>query len=207
MSRLTPTSYAVLALLAERPYTGYELTRLIRAGFSQCMPRSTSGLYTEPKVLVEHGFATVTEEMKGRQKRKLYRITPAGRRALRKWFRTAPAPPVFESEAVVRLILGRMGRREDVIAALAQLESDVHELVERSSSEMPGWLEAVGATPEHLNDLALISRFYVDYYTLVVNWSRWAREQIAARPDRWPPNAAQKAMAELQRTIFGGELP
>ncbi|MGQ0464632.1 MAG: PadR family transcriptional regulator [Sporichthyaceae bacterium] len=204
--QLTSTSYAVLGLLAERPYTGYELTRMIRIGFSQCMPRSTSGLYNEPKILVEHGFATANEEMKGRQKRTLYTITPAGRKALRAWFKTPPPPFAFESESIVRLILGRAGKREDVIAALAGLEGQVAELLERGTAEMPTWLETVGATPEHLNDLAVMARFYVDFYALIVEWSRWAREQIAERPDKWPPDAAEQAMQALRQAMFGGAL-
>lgn len=200
--RLSSTSYAVLGLLAERPYTGYDLTRMIRIGFSQCMPRSASGLYNEPKILVEHGYATATEEMKGRQKRTLYTITPAGRRALRKWFTSPTAPLIFESEAIVRLILGRAGKRADVIEALAGLEGQVAELLERGTVEMPTWLETVGATPEHLDDLAVMARFYVDFYALIVEWSRWARERIAERPEQWPPGAAEAALRELQQSMF-----
>lgn len=206
VARLSSTSYAVLGLLADRPYTGYELTRMIRIGFSQCMPRSTSGLYNEPKILVEHGYAAATQEMKGRQKRTLYAITPAGRRALRAWFKSPTAPMMFESEAIVRLILGRAGKRADVVKALADLESQVGEQVERGTSEMPAWLETVGATPEHLDDLAVMAQFYVDFYALVIEWSRWARERIEARPEQWPPGAAEEIMAALQQAMFGGAL-
>lgn len=209
VARITSTSYAVLGLLSERPYTGYELTRMIRIGFSQCMPRSTSGLYTEPKLLVEHGFATATEEMKGRQKRTLYKITPAGRRALRSWFKSPPATMMFESEAIVRLILGHVGKREDVINALAELETQVHALVERATAEMPTWLETVGAPPEHLANLAVMSGLYLDFYSMIIAWSRSAREHIAERPDQWAPDAAESIMLALQQAMSGGveDLP
>ncbi|MGQ0843304.1 MAG: hypothetical protein ACT4QF_04135 [Sporichthyaceae bacterium] len=170
------------------------------------MPRSTSGLYNEPKVLVEHGYATATEEMKGRQKRTLYTITPAGRRALRAWFKSPTAPMMFESEAIVRLILGRAGRRTDVVKALAELETQAGEQMERGTSEMPTWLDTVGATPEHLDDLAVMSKFYLDFYALVVEWSRWARDRIEARPEEWPPGAAEEIMAALQQAMFGRAL-
>jgi DNA-binding PadR family transcriptional regulator len=201
MARLSLTSYAVLALLAERPYTGYELTRLIRVGFSQCMPRSTRGVYNEPKLLVEHGYATATEELKGRQKRTMYRITPSGRRALKAWLRSPTAPPLFESETMVRLIIGHVGRRADLVAALGGIEGQVQELTQRAGSEMPGWLETVGAGPEHLDNLALMARFYTDFHALLVSWSRWAGEQIQQRPERWPPDAAQQAMAALAQAM------
>ena len=59
MSRgpLTTTSYAVLGLLAIKPWSSYELTQQMDRSLGRIWPRATSKLYEEPKKLVEHGFA------------------------------------------------------------------------------------------------------------------------------------------------------
>src|SRR3954468_11743354 len=106
---------------------------------SQCMPRSATLLYKEPKNLVAHGLAEVETQLKGRQKRAVYSITDAGRAALAAWFSREPAPPVFESEAVVRLVLASTGRREDLVAALAALEDQVQALTRSNLAGFAGW--------------------------------------------------------------------
>src|SRR5438132_732964 len=69
MARLTGVSYVMLAMLARRPTSAYDLTQDIKTSMSQCMPRSSTLLYKEPKNLVAHGLAEVETQMKGRQKR------------------------------------------------------------------------------------------------------------------------------------------
>ena len=51
--RLTPSSYAVLALLHLKPWTGYELTRQAQRSLRYAWPKSERLLYSEPKKLVD----------------------------------------------------------------------------------------------------------------------------------------------------------
>ena len=197
MARLTSTSYVVLALLARRPYSAYELTNEIKRSLHQCMPRSATLLYREPKNLVAHGYAVVDVQAKGLQKKAVYSITQAGRTALDAWFKRSATPPVFESEAVMRMTFGHLGAREDLIACLKELEAQVGDLAENNVSAMAGWFERFPPPTEHLADLAVLSRLYLDFYALLVEWSRWAREQIAARPEEW----TAEAEAEITKTL------
>ena len=57
-SKMTTSSYAVLALLHLRPWTGYELTQQAQRSLRYAWPKSTRLLYSEPKKLVAHGYAT-----------------------------------------------------------------------------------------------------------------------------------------------------
>ena len=66
-ARLTTSSYAVLGLLAIKPWTGYELTRQATRSLRFAWPKSERLLYAEPKKLVEHGLATAREEAVGRR--------------------------------------------------------------------------------------------------------------------------------------------
>lgn len=201
MAKLTNTSYAVLALLARRPYSAYELTNEMKASLSQCMPRSSTLLYREPKNLVAQGLAAVDVQLNGRQKRAVYSITAAGRDALADWFSQPAAPPLFESEAIVRMTFGHLGRREDLLAGLAEMEQQVAQVARNNVAAMAGWFERYPPPPEHLADIALLSRLYLDLYGLLTNWSRWAREQICARPGQWPAGAEQELWSALAHLL------
>ena len=54
---LTPTSYAILGLLAIRPWTTYELAKQMDRTLNRFWPRARSKLYEEPKKLVAQGLA------------------------------------------------------------------------------------------------------------------------------------------------------
>jgi DNA-binding PadR family transcriptional regulator len=201
MARLTGMSYVVLALLARRPTSAYDLTQDIKTSMSQCMPRSSTLLYKEPKNLVAHGLAEVETQMKGRQKRAVYSITDAGRAALAEWFTQTPAPPAFESEAIVRLVVAAMGQRADLTRALASVEEHVQVLIHDNIAGFAGWFNRNPPTAEHVADLTLLSRLYVDMYALLTEWSQWARAEVAARPEEWPADAVQKNLVALQQVL------
>jgi DNA-binding PadR family transcriptional regulator len=156
----------VLGLLAQWPYSAYDLIGEIKASLSRCLPRSATLLYREPKNLVAQGFAEVEIQMKGRQKRAVYSVTPAGRKALQEWLASAPAPPVFESEAVVRMVFAHLGRREDLLATLSVLEEQVAELA--------------GVGFGSISDQAMVAELYADLYAALIGWSRRARAAIEA---------------------------
>jgi len=90
--KLTPTSYIVLGLLARRERTPYELKTSVAEGVGNMWSLQHTQLYAEPERLAASGYLTVTQEETGRR-RKLYRITDAGREALADWL---AAPPTDE---------------------------------------------------------------------------------------------------------------
>src|SRR3954453_22660540 len=95
---LTPTSFALLGLLSVRPWTTYELAHQTKRSLRFFFPRAERHLYAEAKRLAEAGLAKSDTGFTGKRRSTTYAITPAGRRALRGWFGTAPAPTVLESE-------------------------------------------------------------------------------------------------------------
>ena len=105
LSALTTTSYAFLGLLAEQPWTTYELAQQVRTGLHYFWPRTERQLYEQPKLLVAHGLATATREHTGRRPRTVYRITPAGRRALKAWLAVPSTDWSLEYEGLVKVFL------------------------------------------------------------------------------------------------------
>jgi len=64
--------------------TPYELKRIVAAGIGNFWSLQHAQLYTEPERLAGAGYLEETREQGGRR-RKLYRLTAAGRKALRAW--------------------------------------------------------------------------------------------------------------------------
>ena len=82
---MTTTSYAILGLLAVKPWTTHELVQQVDRSLRRLWPRAQSKLYEEPKKLVAHGYAKATDDSVGRRRRTRYTITAKGRRALAAW--------------------------------------------------------------------------------------------------------------------------
>ena len=146
-SRITVSSYAVLWLLAIRPWTGYELTQQATRSLRFAWPKSERLLYTEPKKLVEHGLATAHKQAVGRRSRTVYTISDDGRTALTEWLATSPQPPALEAEALLRLLFAENGSTDDLMAALSAMSADAAEMYEQVATINVGYLD--GEHPSH----------------------------------------------------------
>ena len=66
---LTTTSYAILGLLAIKPWTTYELAKQMEVSLRNFWPRAERKLYEEPRKLVAYKLATVQHETVGKRPR------------------------------------------------------------------------------------------------------------------------------------------
>jgi PadR family transcriptional regulator, regulatory protein AphA len=83
--RLTPTSFIVLGLLeAAGEATPYELKQVVAASLGDFWSIQHAQLYSEPERLTEAGYLSERREEAGRRRRH-YKVTAAGRKALRSW--------------------------------------------------------------------------------------------------------------------------
>ena len=188
MSRpdLTTTSFAILGLLAIRPWSTYELAQQMDRSLGRLWPRAASKIYEEPKKLVRLGLATARSEPNGRRNRTVYQITARGRRALRNWLAEPAAPPQLESEQLLKVFFAEHGTRDDVAAriddvhgwALAQLAE--HVAVGES------YLAGAGPFPERAPVLLLTGGFLLEFADMARRWSEWA----AAIAASWPEDVA-----------------
>lgn len=132
MKKPTTTHYAVLGLLAEKPWSAYDLIQYMNGSYLRFIWSKTEArLYETPKELVRFGLATAERqrisdnpEAKGRQ-RTVYSITPEGRAALKDWLEAPSQPPSFEIEPLLKLAFAEQGdlatfrtRVEDIIAQM-----------------------------------------------------------------------------------------
>jgi PadR family transcriptional regulator AphA len=199
-SELTPTSYALLGLLAIKPWTTYELAQQMERSLSHIWPRARSKLYEEPKKLVAHGLARATESSVGRRRRTVYAITPKGRRALAAWVAEPGDGPVVEFEQLVKVFFADQGTTADVRRQLDAARAWAHERSRLNVEVGRAYLEGRGPFPERAAVLLLVSRFLDDLLETVDRWAEWAADVVADWPDH-PRDAPVDwdAMAVTQR--------
>jgi PadR family transcriptional regulator, regulatory protein AphA len=120
--RLTPTSYIVLGLVeAAGEATPYELKGLVQASIGNFWPLQHAQLYSEPERLAGEGYLSERREETGRRRRN-YRMTAKGRRALAAW-RAEPTAGLSElrDAGLLKLFLGGDRRK------LAQVQIEAHQ--------------------------------------------------------------------------------
>jgi DNA-binding PadR family transcriptional regulator len=119
--RLSAVSYVVLGFVAwAGEATPYRLKQLVAGSVGNFWTLQHAQLYTEPERLAKAGYLTEERERGGRR-RKLYKVTDKGRRALEDW-RAEPtgAIPELRSPALLKLFFGAEP------SALAPLQIEAH---------------------------------------------------------------------------------
>jgi PadR family transcriptional regulator AphA len=179
---MTTSSYAVLALLDLKPWTGYELTHQAQRSLRYAWPKSERLLYAEPKKLVELGYATTHNEETGNRSRNVYTITGEGRHALNEWTNTRTQPPRFEIEALLRFLFADHGTLEDVLGALDELETDIGEHHHAIIELMGSYLDGGHPFPQRAHLSVLFATLQIEMFRSIERWIEFARDEI----DEWP---------------------
>jgi DNA-binding PadR family transcriptional regulator len=107
LTRLTSTSYALLALLDQLgEATPYEIKQAMDKSIVNFWPVPHTTAYEEPARLATGGYLSVHQEEKGRR-RKTYSLTEEGRSALTAWAQdTSAAPPQVRDETMLKVFAG-----------------------------------------------------------------------------------------------------
>ncbi|HVK20616.1 MAG TPA: PadR family transcriptional regulator [Actinokineospora sp.] len=183
---LTTTSYAILGLLAVRPWSTYELARQMDRGLGRFWPRAQSKIYEEPKKLVHHGLAEATNETVGRRPRTVYAITAEGRQAMARWLSEPGAGPVLESEHLLKVFFAESGTTADTLATLAAAKAWAEERNVDNVAAARAYLAGQAPFQQRAAQTGLVGRFLTDYYRLVADWADWA----TAVAQQWPDDPA-----------------
>lgn len=105
--KLTPTSYALLALLDRfGELTSYEIKDALESTVENFWPVPHTTAYQEPARLAAGGYLSARQEKGGRRRRR-YALTDAGRTALREWAdEPVAAPPQLRDELLLKIFAG-----------------------------------------------------------------------------------------------------
>lgn len=202
-SELTTTSYAILGLLAVKPWTTYELAQQMDRALGFFWPRTRSKLYEEPKKLVALGLARGSRERVGQRPRTVYSITPKGRRAMAAWVRQTGHGPVLEFEQLVRVFYAEQGSKRDLLATLESVREWSEDRSLASAGIPQGYLAGEGPFPERLPWLLLAGQFLGDFNAMVHRWAEWAINIVEAWPDE--VTSAEPDRETLERMVRDNE--
>jgi len=195
--RLSPTSYAILGLLAIKPWSTYELTKQMRRALLHVWPRAESNLYKEPQRLVESGLATAERRLVGRRERTEYAITPAGRAALEAWLERPSAPTRLESETMLKVLFGNYASSATLQRHLADFATEAEATDVPWRAVAQEYIDGEGPFPDRIHVNVLYWVLLDRWARLRADWAHWAATEVA----RWPDAAGPVDRTEMQRLL------
>ncbi|MGH9281158.1 MAG: PadR family transcriptional regulator [Acidimicrobiales bacterium] len=186
---LTTTAYAVLGLLAIRPWTAYDLARQMERSLHNFWPRAESNLTAAAKTLAANGLASARTEYVGRRPRVVYSITAKGRTALRRWVPKPGTGPVLEFENLLKIFYAEHASRQDLLDRLAAIKADAEKTLAKGRVIAEGYATGAGPFPARMAINALVFQFVVDHAKTIWLWADWAEDQVQTWPEspaEWP---------------------
>lgn len=181
--RLTTSSYAILGLMALRPWTTYELAKQMAVSLRNFWPRAESKLYEEPKKLAAHGLAEVRTEHVGRRPRSVYEITPAGREALRAWLDEPGAMATLEFESLVKVFFAEQGTKAQLVATLTRIIDEQRRRAAVDAQWASRYAAGQTAFPDRLGVLSLVGPLQAELNQTVLRWAEDALVTVAGWPE------------------------
>ena len=115
MSTLTPTARVILGLVALGPRTGYDVKRIADHSTRFFWGASYGQIYPELRRLERVGLVEATDEPRGRVRRRVYRITPAGEKAVREWLLDDTTAFEIRDEGLLRLFFSELLRSDEIL--------------------------------------------------------------------------------------------
>ena len=180
---LTTTSYAILGLLAIRPWSTYELAVQMRRNLHYLWPRAESNLYAEAKRLADGGYARARKEPFGEEReRTIYSISARGQRALEQWLEQPGTESRFESETLVKALFSPFGSKTALLARLHELRAEAEVRRRTLRAIFEEYLRDEDAFPERVHINALCYRLLWEQATAQARSAEWAIEVV----EKWP---------------------
>lgn len=203
MPRLTPMSFAILGLLAIRPWSTYELTKLLGRSVQYVMPRTEANRYQEPKRLVEAGLATAADDSVGQRPRTVYSITPAGRAALADWLTRPARPTQLESETLLKVLFANMATKSALVARIREFGAEAEAVEAPWRSIAREYADGEGLFPERIHVNALFWVLLDRWARLRAEWAQWAAMEVESWPDEGGPIDKGVVQAMLDDMLAG----
>lgn len=181
--QLTTTSYAVLAQVAVRPWSAYELAEQRVRYFRYVWPRAESAIYREVKRLSRMGLLEGTKEYTGKRARTVYALTEPGRDALKEWLTTPVSPFSMEFEAIMRIFVAPIGTKDDLLSTLRQVRQDTREMLRFAGEVKEEFLEGINVAQHDIHLRALGVDFFTSLLRTVEAWVERTLEVVEGWDD------------------------
>ncbi|MDT8066950.1 MAG: PadR family transcriptional regulator [Terriglobia bacterium] len=177
MPTASTLEYALLGLLRQSPQSGYDLRRTFASTPMRHFSDSPGSIYPALRRLDSRGWITAKPEPETARRRQVYRVTPAGRKALLAWL----ALPIACEDVIHNLdelmlrfaFHGENIEREATLKFVAQMEAALKEYI----AELHQYYKT--AVP-HIASITgrLAFESGILSYEATLEWTRRARKQI-----------------------------
>lgn len=195
--QLTTTSYAVLAQLAVRPWSPYELVQQRVRYFRYVWPAAESAIYREVKRLAGMGLIEGEKEYTGKRARTVYSITEDGKAALREWLGTPVSPFSMEFEGMLRVFVAPLGTKDEFIGALEQVRADAVDMLRFAGEVKQEFIEGINPAQDQAYIRALAVDFFISLLHTVDGWAERTLSEVETWDDLMP--SAEKNERGLEK--------
>jgi|tagenome__1003787_1003787.scaffolds.fasta_scaffold20857997_2 PadR family transcriptional regulator AphA len=199
MPRSPTTAHALLSLIALRPrWSTYELTGQVTRALRFLLPRAESRLYDEARALARRGLVAAEDESTGQRPRTVYTLTDAGRAELETWLAAPVAPTRLQSEALLRILVGRLATPGQLLAAVRQMRVDADQLVEEGRAVAAEYLAGEAPFQDDVVYRALVFDFLFHHAGTIRAWADRAEEVIGSWAGAPDASASEAALARIR---------
>jgi PadR family transcriptional regulator AphA len=141
---LSPTGYVILGMLSSSPKSGYEIKALVDRTTRFFWAASYGQIYPELRRLSAAGLIEGSDASRDGRKRTVYKLTPAGRKALRAWLREPPQTFETRDEGLLKLFFAGALPPRDAVNTLQAMHKRSLETLERLREIEPKAMAAGG---------------------------------------------------------------
>ena len=125
----TTTVESLLGVLSLGPKSGYEMRQMMERSTANFWSESFGQIYPALKSMVKDGLVTVEDKSGGARAKKIYRLTDAGERRLRRWLGLPVKAQVRRNELLLKVFFGDQALRgaiaAQVVAERERCEAEV----------------------------------------------------------------------------------
>jgi PadR family transcriptional regulator AphA len=112
----TTTVESLLGVLSLGPKSGYEMRQMMERSTANFWSESFGQIYPALKSMVKDGLVTVEDKSGGARAKKVYRLTDAGERRLRRWLGLPAKAQVRRNELLLKVFFGDKAERGAIAA-------------------------------------------------------------------------------------------
>src|SRR3954452_14348168 len=159
----TAVTWAVLGLLALRPRSGYDIKQAVDRTIRHFWAASYGQIYPELRRLEAAAWIEGRDGSRGARSRRLYSITPEGRRQLGDWLHGTETRIELRDESLLRLFFADTLPRQDALGLLHARREGYRGMLAYLRSLDDG----TGADPEFVD---LVYRWGLDYCEWGIEW-------------------------------------
>lgn len=142
MRTVNKTRYAILGMLLDGPYSGYEIKSLMGRSTAYFWRESDSTIYPMLKLLAAEGKALSEIVYMGKKKKEIFSITETGRTEFKNWFESPTGLEtsrnefllkiffVADQEEMIRLFQERLEKSEKTYQEYQKIEERLESLTD-----------------------------------------------------------------------------